>query len=383
MKQIVCLLISIITACALSGCGSEPTNSFSLRETPQIYVLQDGELFDTMPTVTLYENGNARLSQPPISSLGLFTIGRYEISGNELTVTHGENSSATFEISDSGDTLTLKSASLGFAKVGAVYKYRSNADYLSQYPKIEGETLTVDALRELAKKAPNLTVSDFERYAHFDLDPDYHVFDVEGEYTLKVVYDIAGDTSCTVERNSSGESFPLNLNGSTNLVFDSYLGLAVIPQYETQKWLDYFMDDELPWDESKELTLPEFPGVTFTWTSEKVTAGEKELFWGMPVWNVYLADLTNDGKPEFCATISFGSGIIDNRIIVYDYAADKEYQLADRMYYDYYLFMQDGRLTATQTDYMDGKPLVSAELQLINGEIFRFGRSVEEKQETP
>ncbi|MPN25376.1 hypothetical protein SDC9_172785 [bioreactor metagenome] len=143
------------------------------------------------------------------------------------------------------------------------------------------------------------------------------------------------------------------------------------------------MDDELPWDESKELTLPEFPGITFTWTSEKVTAGDKELFWGMPVWNVYLADLTNDGKPEFCATISFGSRIIDNRIIVYDYAADKEYQLADRMYYDYYLSMQDGRLMATQTDYMDGKPLVSAELQLINGEIFRFGRSVEEKQETP
>ncbi len=95
-----------------------------------------------MPTVTLYENGNARLSQPPISSFGLFTIGRYEINENELTVTHSENVSATFEISDSGDTLTLKSASLGFTQVGAVYKYRSNADYLSQYPEIEGETLS-------------------------------------------------------------------------------------------------------------------------------------------------------------------------------------------------------------------------------------------------
>jgi hypothetical protein len=198
-----------------------------------------------------------------------------------------------------------------------------------------------------------------------------------------VIYDSDGNTSCTVERNSSGESFPLNMNGSTNLVFDAYLGLTVITKYETQKWLDYFTNDELPWNESKELTLPEFPGVTFTWTSEKVTVGDKELFWGMPVWNVYLADLTNDGKPEFCATISFGSGIIDTRIIVYDYVSDKAYQLADRMTYDYYLSMQDGRLMVTQTDYMDRKPLASAELQLVNGEIFRFGRPVEGKQETP
>ena len=384
MKQIFCLVIALIAAGALSGCGSEQmNNNFNLRETPQIYVLQDGELFLTMPTVTLYENGNARLSQPPISSFGLFTIGRYEISGNELTVEHGENVSATFEISDSGDTLTLKSANLGFTKAGAIYKYRSNADYLSQYPKIEGETLTIDVLRELAKKAPNLIISDFEKYAHFEIDPDYHFFDVGGEYTLKVIYDIEGNTSCTVEHNSDGDSFPLNLNGSTKLVFDSYLGLASIPEYEPQKWIDYFQDGKLPGEESKELTLPEFPGITFAWTPEKVTAGEKELFWGMPIWNVYLADLTNDGKPEFCATISFGSGIIDNRIIAYDYVADKEYQLADRMYYDYYLSIQEGRLMATQSGYMDRKPLVSAELQLINGEIFRFGHPVEEKQKTP
>ena len=383
MKQIFWLMIVIVTAYAISGCGFETTNSFNLRETPQIFVLEEGDQFVTMPTVTLYENGHAWLSQPPISSFALFSIGRYEMSGNELTVTHDENTSATFEVSNGGDTLTLKSANLGFTKVGAVYKYHSNTDYLSQYPKIKGEALTVGALRELAKKAPNLTVSDFEKYAHFVIDPDYHVFNIEGEYTLTVIYDIDGNTSCTIKRNSTGESFPLHLNGSTNHVFDSFLGLSVISKYKTQKWLDYFEDDELPWDERKELTLPEFPGVTFRWTTEKVTAGDKVLFEGMPVWNVYLADLTNDGKPEFCATISLGSGIVDNRIIVYDYAADQAYLLADRMDYDYYLSMKDGRLMATQTGYMDRKPLVSSELLLINGEIFRFGHTAEEKPETP
>lgn len=33
----------------------------------------------------------------------------------------------------------------------------------------------------------------------------------------------------------------------------------------------------------------------------------------------------------------------------------------------------------TQTDYRDSKPLVTAELRLVNGEIFRFGNTVENK----
>lgn len=380
MKKIFYVMILLITTCVLMGCDSKSKSHFKLLETPQVYILQDEEQFSIMPTVTLYKNGNAQLSQPPISSFALFTMGQYEINGNELTVTHGETASATFEVSDDGNTLTLKASTLGFTKQGAVYKYCSNIDYLSQFPKIEGETLTVDALQELAKKAPNLTAFDFEKYTHVDINVDYHVFNVDGEYTLKVNESSDGNTNFIVERNSDGERFPLNLNGSTNLNFDVYLGLVNPSKYEPQKWLDYFNDEELPWGAIKELTLPEFPGVTFKWSSEKVTSGDKVLFQGMPVWNVYLTDLTNDGKPEFCATVSFGSGIVDNHIIVYDYAADKMYQLADRMHYDYYLSMEEGEIIVTQTEYMKEKPLVSAKLQLVNGEIFRFGQSVEETQ---
>ncbi|MDP3387197.1 MAG: hypothetical protein Q8S24_08180 [Eubacteriales bacterium] len=146
------------------------------------------------------------------------------------------------------------------------------------------------------------------------------------------------------------------------------------PKYETRMWFDYFGTDEMLWNESKELTLTEFPGVTFKWTPEKVTVGGKVLFWGMPVWNVYLADLTNDGKPEFCATVSFGSGIVDNRVIVFDYVAEKEYQLSDRMYHDYFLRLDNGKLMVTQTDYMDSKLLETTELLLVNGEILRYGK---------
>ena len=374
MKRVISIAVAVIAACIIfSGCNNAKPNGFSLHETPQIYVLQGEDSFTMMPTVTIYENGSARLSQPLISSYAIFEIGKYKIDGNKLTITHNDSSSSTFEISDGGDTLTLLSANLGFTKVGAVYKYRSNVNYLTTLTKVDGEKLTLNTLRELAKKAPNLAVSDLEKFEHFDIDPDYHLFDIEGEYTLKVIYAADGNTNCTVERNSSGESFPLNLNASTGYVFDAFLGLTSIPNCEVRKWLDYFGTDEVPWNESKELTLTEFPDATFTWTPEKVTAGEEELFWGMPVWNVYLADLTNDGKPEFCATVSFGSGIIDNRVIVFDYVTDREYQLSDRMTYDYSLSLDNGKLMVTQTDYFDSKTLATAELRLVNGEIFRFG----------
>ena len=383
MKKVLCIAIIIAAACAVAGFGAETVAAFSLHETPQIYVLQDENNFSTMPTVTLYENGNARLSQPPISSLALFDMGRYTVQGNELTVTHDQGATATFTISDHGDTLTLKSTNVGFTTIGAVYQYRANAAYLAQCTKTDGEPLTVDALRELAKKAPNLTMSAFETFAHYDIAPDDHIFDVDSEYMLRVT-EYAGDgINCTVERNADGERFPLHLNGSTNLVFDAYLGLTHIPEYKARKWLDYYQDDEMPWDSIQEITLPEFPGAAFAWSYVAVQAGDEELFLGMPIWNVYLADLTNDGKPELCATVSIGSGIVDTRVIVYDYATDTLYDLNDRMHYDYFLSMQDGRLMVTQTKYSDSKPLMTAELQLINGEIARFGYSAEALQQTP
>lgn len=124
---------------------------------------------------------------------------------------------------------------------------------------------------------------------------------------------------------------------------------------QAEVWLDYYSDD-MPWGESKTLTLPEFPGVTFTWTSGDVTAasGEDEtvLFWGMPVWNVYLFDLTGDGKPEFCATASVGSGLIDDRVVVYDYASGTFWELQDRGIRDYRLEQDGDLIQVVESEYM-------------------------------
>ena len=377
MRRLVMILLSILIIIAVTGCNpsgstssSESSNS---QESPTTYVLTSGDDMFIMPTVTLYENGGARLSQPVISSFALLGLGHYQVNGDELTVTYDEGTSATFSVSDTGDSLTLTSSNFGYTKIGAVYQYRPKADYYRVYSKIDGEDLTLEMVRELAKKAQALTITDFEKYTHFDIDPDYHVFEIEDEYTLRVIYTGEGNTSCEIERNSSGEKFPLNLNGSTGLVFDEFLGIITVPKYQVHKWLDYYHDDNLPWNDSIDIALPEFPGVTFTWTSEKVTANGIELFQGMPVWNVFLADLTNDGKPEFCATVSMGSGIVDTRIIVCDYAKSQTYQLAERMKYDYNLSIQDGKVMVTQSDFLDGKPLITGDLQLVNGEIAGFG----------
>lgn len=151
--------------------------------------------------------------------------------------------------------------------------------------------------------------------------------------------------------------------------------------YEPRKWFDYYFDEQMPWENSLELELPEYPDTVFQWTQYEVKAvdadGEKTLFSGMPVWNVYLADITGDGLPELCATVSLGSGIIDERIIVFDYAAGNTYDLNDRMYYDYALYLDNGRLMVKQTKYPDpqSEALATGELAIVGGGLTAVGIS--------
>ena len=98
----------------------------------------------------------------------------------------------------------------------------------------------------------------------------------------------------------------------------------------------------------QELQLDAYPGVTFRWNGGSVEAeqdGEtRQLFVGMPVWDVYLCDLTGDGKPEFCSAASFGSGWIDERVIIYDYAAMQSWEIEMRPSYDYQLSLSGTNL---------------------------------------
>ena len=146
----------------------------------------------------------------------------------------------------------------------------------------------------------------------------------------------------------------------------SYLGtceatFAQIADYSSahaEKWFDYLeTPDEMKWDGSLEISLTEFPDVIFRWTYVDMLAvkGSKStsLYTGMPIWNAYFCDLTGDGLPELCSTISWGSGMIDDRVIIYDYANGVSYELSDRGYFDFTLRQdhQDGRLYVDKTKY--------------------------------
>lgn len=86
------------------------------------------------------------------------------------------------------------------------------------------------------------------------------------------------------------------------------------------------------------------------------------LYFGMPIWSVYFCDFNGDGKPELCSSTSFGSGMIDNRFIVYDYANGTSYEKADRGSFDYTLSLRDGKLTVEKRGFMQEELLDSGYL---------------------
>ena len=134
------------------------------------------------------------------------------------------------------------------------------------------------------------------------------------------------------------------------------------------KWVDY--SDSYPEAGTLETERPEFPGVIFQYTSGQVTAihgsSTTVLVSGMSIWNVYFSDLTGDGKPEVCATVSFGSGLIDTHVVVFDYANGQEYLLWDRGVSEYALHLENGRLICDKWGYPDGEITESGELILVD-----------------
>ena len=75
------------------------------------------------------------------------------------------------------------------------------------------------------------------------------------------------------------------------------------------------------------------------------------LFSGMPIRNAYFCDLNSDGVSELCAGTYFGSGIVDARIVVYDFVDKRSYIMPDRGSRDFYLSNENGALMVTVTDY--------------------------------
>ncbi len=150
-------------------------------------------------------------------------------------------------------------------------------------------------------------------------------------------------------------------------------GRKALPAAE---WFDYYATphDMPELSEPLEFEAEEYDGVVFCWKNsasqwgDDITAvrdGEETLLYsGMPVWSVFLSDLNGDGYRELCSTVSVGSGMVDSRIIVYDYRAGKQYELADRGEYDYVLALRDGVLTVSKREWNSREELASGPLGL-------------------
>lgn len=156
------------------------------------------------------------------------------------------------------------------------------------------------------------------------------------------------------------------------------------------EWFDYTgspsgMEQELA------IEIPEFEGAVFSYIPEQIAVtdaseadGRRVLITGMPIWNAYFCDLTGDGFPEICATLSFGSGLIDSRVVIFDYVGKASYTLEDRGNYDFTLRMDEGEdcLYVDVQEYGSRELLLSGRLTFDGGFIHVEGLDLEEMPDT-
>lgn len=148
--------------------------------------------------------------------------------------------------------------------------------------------------------------------------------------------------------------------------------------YYVNKWFDNLHN----WEDSLTIELPEYPGVEFKYITDyrgsTITASKPfgtqdstesvTLISGTTIDNAYFADLTGDGFPEICSSVSCGFGLIDERVIIYDYAKGVSYSLEERGSYDYSLKMDknDGRLYVYKKHCNGGGLICSGKLVVQN-----------------
>ena len=159
------------------------------------------------------------------------------------------------------------------------------------------------------------------------------------------------------------------------------------------KWFDY-TENPSAMDDKSTINIPIYPDVTFSYNQAQIIASKPFdtseltdhtiLITGMPIWNAYFADLTGDDYPEICATYTFGSGIIDSRIIIYDYAKGASYELSDRGYFDFTLRFNeaDGYLYVDKTKYNTDELVETGRLVFKNNCIQIEGFSNEAHQDS-
>ena len=238
-----------------------------------------------------------------------------------------------------------------------IFRLQDYLDAVKYMPQAE--------IRQLSPDADGYSVVMMESGAPGDLARSI-TYDAGGVGTLDGWYIHLAVLPLHEDRSSSGDE-------TIHLFYGAEEGSA---GPSVTRWVDYTQTpDEMDWDGELTAQLPQFPGVTFRYTPYEITADGGDgsepamLISGMPIWNVYFCDLTGDGLPELCAALSWGSGMVDNRVVIYDYANGASYGLEDRANYDYTLRYDAGEdcLWVEQRDYKSGELVSSGRLVYEDG----------------
>ena len=161
-------------------------------------------------------------------------------------------------------------------------------------------------------------------------------------------------------------ALPLVLkNVGKNSLVSSDNSSGVVASAPKVEKLGYDLDGSEDYREYKfEFTMPEYEGVAFECMHNKITANGETIATGMPILQVYLADLNGDGRREIVSDTAYGSGILHKVISACDYSNKQFYMLSNRGLGWLDLFENNGELWLRETEYDGGKTLSEKKLEL-------------------
>lgn len=157
---------------------------------------------------------------------------------------------------------------------------------------------------------------------------------------------------------------PLVLNnaGKSNIVASEDLSGAAAGAPKVEKVIDDFGEIT---EERITFSVPEYEDIAFEWTRDKVTANGKTIAGGMPVLQVYLADLTGDGLREIVTCTSWGSGVVHENIGAYDYTNKQIYTLGASDNINFLrLYINNGELWVREGEYSSDETVFDKKLVL-------------------
>ena len=141
--------------------------------------------------------------------------------------------------------------------------------------------------------------------------------------------------------------------------------------------LGYDLDGSEDYREYKfEFTMPEYEGVDFECTHYQITANGEVIASGMPILQVYLADLNGDGRREIVCYTGC-SGNMSNVINVCDYSEKQLYILFSRGIESWLdLFENNGELWVREKDYLGNNVLRDKKLEMSDVKLYKNGPEV-------